>query len=351
MRKSILERRMAFNLELVAQPFNFANDGENNNNGGGNNNTNFVPPPNSNNNNNNNGGGNNNDYVNRSVLDAIISDRDKAKADLANAQKTIEDLNKIKSAFDELTGGNLDDFKKKFDELTNFKKTADEATKTEIEKAQAALKEAQDTAAKNTAKLEGEHKTTVEALNKTINDQKEQIAKLQNYKLTSSIYKAAVENNAANPEQIVLMLQNQFALDDKGEFSIKVKDEKSGQELPYGIAEYTKIFLAKEGNANLLAGDGKSGNGPRHTNINQKAPGAPDNSNKKDQKNDTTNNTGKTYLEQLGRPITESERSQYRIQGLSDEEIAMNIVLRQRAQEKVKKAREGKNDLFGESAY
>jgi len=262
-------------------------------------------------------------HVPAHLLTEAYAARDAAKAEKAEMMTQKAEMEKTLAALKGIVGENPEEFAKELNALRDFRKTSEDKTKSDIEKIQAEMATATNNHKAAIEKLTGEHGTALKTVQDALEAKVGEIAKLRDYQLRSEIYKAAVQGNAANPDQIVLMLTGQFELTDKGEFIHKGTTSK-GTPVELSIADHCKAFLEDEANANLLGGSDPR----RKTNTPNDKPGSAGND--KPGKggdgrggDDDKDKDKKTYVELLGRDVTDSERRRY--PGQEDEDIAMAL--------------------------
>ena len=350
-RISLKARRMAATLFTdfapCVQPFSKAAEGEPNptpNSNPAPNPTPTPPPP-------------NNDYVNNALFQQVIADRDKAKAAAAETTKQLQELQKSFDAMKSIIGDDPAAFTQQLNDLKAFKETAENANKTELEKLQSQI-----------SKLENEHKLASEksanewqkereSLTTSINELTKKLGLMQAYKRDNELYRAASEAGAANPDQVVMMLSGVFQLGEDGEYYITTTTPKGAEEKK-SIKDYTTEFLADEKNANLL----KTGMAPRTSPGTAPAPGTSksaaksgDTSTGGKQGSDVGSSKETSFLQKLGRQITNAERARFRASDFTDEQIAQALYYEQKMRESHKakwdEINAGKALLPGERAY
>ena len=276
------------------------------------------------------GGGPAAGYVPENLLKEAYAARDAAKDEAKKTNAQLTEMGAALKSLQAIVGENPEEFQKQLEELRNFRKTADDKNKSDIDKLTAELETLRNGSKAEIEKLTGAHGQTLKELGDKIAAHEATIAELRTHKLNSEIYKAAAENKAANPEQVVRMLTGDFELNDKGEYIHKGATPK-GTPIDMTVAEHCKAFLEDEANANLLM---PAEGGQRKTNMPGGSPGSTGGDGKggkgdgKDGKGDGKDGKGdgkdgKTYLEKLGRPLTEEDKR--RFMGLEPEEMAQQL--------------------------
>ena len=292
------------------------------------------------------GGGPAAGYVPENLLKEAYAARDAAKEEAKKAAAQQSELNATLAVFKGIVGDNPEEFQKNLEELKNFRKTADDKNKSDIDKLNAELETLRNGGKAEVERLTGEHGKALKEASDKISAHEATISELRAHKLSAEIYKAAAENKAANPEQIVRMLMGDFELNEKGDF-IHKGATKQGTPIDVSIADHCKEFLADEANANLLMpADG----GPRNSGLPGGGPGSTGGDGKggkgdgkggkgdgKDGKGDGKGD-GKTWLEKLGRPLTEEDKR--RFMDLEPEEVAQQLYFEAEAAKKDAERRE-----------
>ena len=290
------------------------------------------------------------DYISRSEFSAVAAERDRQKANAeAYAAKLTELEGRIKSHEQHVQalGGDPQKAAQELEDLRKFKTESELAGKSEMEKLQAALNGAQNAHKSDVEKHQQMLTKTTEEHQKAVMELQAKLGELKNYQLQAEIRRFASDAGAANPAQIVKMLAADFTVGADDSFVFSTTTEK-GTPIQQTIEERVKAFLAMDENANLLAAPGT----PR-----AKAPGSisgtPGKTTIGGVNTPASSGSGDTtYLQQLGRKITDEEKNKITNHGRTDEEIAMGIVMADRARKRQEEAAKSRNGrLPGEITF
>jgi len=203
----------------------------------------------------------------QSELDKVIKQRDDVKKE---RRKLLEDVEALKTTISSTpTNEEVEDLKKQFGELKEFREAVEKKTeeedlkkKTELERTQIKFNKELD---KIKEEMETERKRQNELLvgkEKEKNEISAQVGMLRGYKLEGEIIKASTRYKALKPEQIVKLLKDDFTYNETlDRFEFLVYNPKDPKKLmnELDVDERVKEFLSLEDSDNLVEADVKKG--------------------------------------------------------------------------------------------